>query len=143
MLALDVRGKKEGVRAFSLDPGGVVGTDLSKGNSTEELRASGAIDENGQPIIDPERGLKTPEQGAATAAWCATNPRLAGIGGVYCQDCDIAPLLSKEDEAQLRSGGSGIRQFNSKPAGLLPYAADPEAAEQVWTVSERLLGIKW
>src|SRR5215831_13955500 len=40
-LALDERGKAEGVRAFSLHPGSIVGTGLEKHVSYEELRAFG------------------------------------------------------------------------------------------------------
>jgi hypothetical protein len=36
--------------------------------------------------------FKTIEQGAATTVWCATSPQLAGLGGVYCENCDIAPI---------------------------------------------------
>ncbi|MGA0564479.1 hypothetical protein ACO2RV_18695 [Ancylobacter sp. VNQ12] len=34
--------------------------------------------------------MKTLEQGAAKSVWCATNPRLDGFGGIYCEDRDIA-----------------------------------------------------
>ncbi len=52
------------------------------------------------------------EQGAATSVWCATNPRLDGLGGVYCEDCDIAIVNEGgcEEGRQLlglRSGGGG------------------------------------
>jgi NAD(P)-dependent dehydrogenase (short-subunit alcohol dehydrogenase family) len=83
-LALDDRGRAEGVRAFSLHPGSIVGTGLEKHLSREELRAAGVIDENGKPILDPAKNLKTVEQGAATSVWCATSPQLDGMGGVYC-----------------------------------------------------------
>ena len=127
-LALDERGKAEGVRAFSLHPGSIVGTGLQRDISNEELRKAGVIDENGKPILDPAKGLKTVEQGAATSVWCATSPQLDGMGGVYCQDCDIAPLVS--DEAN--------RQVGSLPLGVMPYAVDPEAADRLWRLSEQL-----
>jgi NAD(P)-dependent dehydrogenase (short-subunit alcohol dehydrogenase family) len=95
-LALDERAKTHGVRAFSLHPGSIVGTGLSKYLSPEVLRAAGLVDQAGNPIIDPANNLKTVEQGAATSVWCATSPRLDGMGGVYCQNCDIAPLVSEE-----------------------------------------------
>ncbi len=34
--------------------------------------------------------FKTVPQGAATSVWCATSGQLDGMGGVYCEDCDIA-----------------------------------------------------
>jgi hypothetical protein len=58
------------VRAFSLHPGGIAGTGLEKYVSRKELRAGGIVDENGKPIFEPGRGLKTVEQGAATGVWC-------------------------------------------------------------------------
>ena len=33
---------------------------------------------------------KTTEQGAATSVWCATSSQLDDMGGVYCEDADIA-----------------------------------------------------
>ena len=83
---LDSLGAAGGVRAFSLHPGGII-TPLQRHLRTEEMVAFGWIDENGNPIGS---GFKTPEQGAATTVWAATSPQLAGIGGVYCEDCDVA-----------------------------------------------------
>ena len=47
-LALDEGGKADGIRAFSLHPGGIVATGLGKHLSREELRAGGVIDEHGE-----------------------------------------------------------------------------------------------
>jgi NAD(P)-dependent dehydrogenase (short-subunit alcohol dehydrogenase family) len=137
-VALDERGKADGVRAFSLHPGSIVGTGLEKYLSDEELRAFGVIDENGKPIRDPARQLKTVEQGAATSVWCATSPQLDGTGGVYCENCDIAPLVPTEDQANSRM--DVIRQGGSLPLGVMPYAVDTEAADRLWNLSERLTG---
>jgi NAD(P)-dependent dehydrogenase (short-subunit alcohol dehydrogenase family) len=128
-LALDERGKADGIRAFSLHPGTIVGTGLSKYFSPEVLRAVGLVDEDGDPIIDPAKGLKTVEQGASTSLWCATSPQLDGMGGVYCQDCDIAPLVSEEIAAN---------QFGSIPLGVLPHAVDRHSADRLWRLSEHL-----
>ena len=49
----------------------------------------GILDDSGRPIIDPDRELKTPQQGASTAVFASTNPLLAEIGGVYLKDNDI------------------------------------------------------
>jgi NAD(P)-dependent dehydrogenase (short-subunit alcohol dehydrogenase family) len=131
-LALDDRGKAHGVRAFSLHPGSIVGTGLSKYLSPDVLRAMGVVDEDGNPIIDPARNLKTIEQGAATSVWCATSPQLDGLGGVYCQNSDIAPLVSEELAAN---------PIGSMALGVLPHAVDPLAADRLWTLSEQLLGL--
>jgi len=131
-LALDERGKAHGVRAFSLHPGSIVATGLSKHLSPEVLRAAGLTDEEGTPIIDPARNLKTVEQGAATSVWCATSPQLEGMGGVYCQNSDIAPLVSDESVAI---------HWGSPAIGVMPHAVDPQAAERLWALSEQLTGV--
>jgi NAD(P)-dependent dehydrogenase (short-subunit alcohol dehydrogenase family) len=123
-LELDRRGRDAGVRAFSVHPGGIV-TNLGRYTSPELMRHFGMIDEAGRPIIDPSTDRKTPEQGAATMVWCATSPQLAGMGGVYCEDCDIAPPLPADVP-----WGPGVR----------PWGADAEAAGRLWTLSERLTG---
>ncbi len=72
-VALDARGFDHGVRAFSVHPGSIFGP-LARHLSREEIDTFGAIDENGTPVIDPDRDMKTPQQGAATTIWCATAP---------------------------------------------------------------------
>ncbi len=134
-VALDERGKADGVRAFSLHPGGIVGTGLEKHVSKEELRAAGTIDEHGKPIIDPARNLKTVEQGASTSVWCATSPQLEGMGGVYCENTDIAPLITRDIEVT----GMSDATRRTGALGVLPYAVDPEAADRLWTLSEHLI----
>lgn len=140
-LGLDERGKAEGVRAFSLHPESIVGTGLERNLSNEELRALGVIDERGKPILDPARGLKTVQQGAATSVWCATSQQLNGMGGVYCENCDIAPLAPTA--ADVERSDDAIRQFRqlgSTALGVMSYAVDPEAADRLWNLSERLTG---
>jgi NAD(P)-dependent dehydrogenase (short-subunit alcohol dehydrogenase family) len=134
-LALDERGKAEGVRAFSLHPGSIVGTDLKRYLSAEELQKAGVIDENGKSIIDPAKNLKTIEQGAATSVWCATSPQLDGIGGVYCENCEVARPVPAEGVLQWKLGDS------TRMVGVMPYAVDPEAAARLWTMSEQLISV--
>ena len=123
-LALDAIGERDGVRAFSVHPGGVI-TDLIRYMSTEELRAYGVVDDHGRPIIDPARNMKTPEQGAATSVWCATSRQLEGLGGVYCEDCDIAvPVPGDSKELH----------------GVRPWAMDPDFADELWRLSQTLTG---
>jgi len=125
-VALDSIGQRQNVRAFSVHPGGIA-TDLIRHMSQAEIDASRIIDKSGKPIIDPENNLKTPKQGAATSVWCATSPQLNGMGGVYCQDCDIAPALPTDDSTELR--------------GVRPRATDPIAAGRLWQLSEQLTGV--
>lgn len=119
---LDILGRREGVRAFSLHPGSIL-TPLQRYLSREEMIASGWIDEQGT-LIDPT--FKTAQQGASTQVWAATSPSLEGLGGLYCEDCDIARLATGD----------------SPPlAGVQGYAIDLAQAEQLWTRSARLTGL--
>jgi len=117
-VALDKRGQAHGIRAFSVHPGGIY-TDLARHLSAEELAFEGE--------------LKAPEQGAATSVWCATSPQLEGKGGVYCMDVDIAEAIS--DFTPQRLG--------QQPTGALPWAIDPDLAERLWHLSEKMTGVKF
>ncbi|MGC4986554.1 MULTISPECIES: SDR family NAD(P)-dependent oxidoreductase [unclassified Streptomyces] len=119
---LDRRGRDFGVRAFSLHPGGIL-TPLQRHLPRQEMVERGWIDENGTPL-NPE-GFKTPRQGAATQVWAATSPQLAGMGGVYCEDCDIAEPAPAD----------GTR------TGVSAYATDPEQAARLWELSAELTGV--
>lgn len=134
-LALDQRGEAAGVRAFSLHPGAIVSTDLKRYLSHEELRQFGVIDEHGTPILDPARNLKTAEQGAATSVWCATSPQLDGLGGVYCENCEVARPMPEDDMINSNLDGA------ARVTGVMPYAVDPEAAERLWSLSRQLLDL--
>jgi NAD(P)-dependent dehydrogenase (short-subunit alcohol dehydrogenase family) len=123
-IALDQRGRGHGVRAFSLHPGQIL-TDLARHLSTAELAAFDALDEQGRPRLDAHNGLKTVEQGAATGLWCATSALLADLGGVYCEDCNVAPINDPE------TGRKGVAK----------WAADAGLAERLWAVSEQWTGL--
>ncbi|WP_052850180.1 oxidoreductase [Streptomyces avicenniae] len=128
---LDRRGRDEGIRGFAVHPGSII-TPLGRHTDPANLRRMGVIDENGDPVIDPSRNMKTPEQGAATAVWCAASPQLDGLGGVYCENCDVAPLVPEGAE-QAQGPGPAF--------GVMPYAVDPAAARRLWGLSERLTGV--
>ena len=125
-VALDSIGERQGVRAFSVHPGGIA-TDLIRHMSQAQIDASEILDRTGKPIIDPEHNKKTPQQGAATTVWCATSPQLNGMGGVYCADCDIARALPSDDSKEMH--------------GVRPRATDPVAAGRLWQLSEQLTGV--
>lgn len=119
-LALDKRGRHRGVRAFSLHPGQVL-TSLGRHLSSAEIAAFDVLDEHGRQRLNPEIGLKTLEQGAATGLWCATSATLATLGGVYCEDCNIASINESE------TGRKGVAK----------WAVDLEYAERLWAASEQ------
>ena len=115
-LALDARGEAHRVRAFSVHPGAIV-TDLMRSMSEEEQRA--AIDR-----IKSVAPLKT-EQGAATSVWCAVSAQLDGLGGVFCEDVDVAEAVPAD---------------SPDPRGVRPWATDRDLAERLWTTSEEWTG---
>jgi hypothetical protein len=117
---------------FSLHPGSTVGTGLEKYLSREELIAGGILDEDGKPILDPARRLKTVEPGAATQVWCATNPKRDEKGGVYCENSEVAGVLAERPKATTIADSTRL-------TGVMAYAVDPEAAERLWRLSEQLV----
>lgn len=121
-LQLDKPGQQYGIRAFSVHPGAMI-TELGRNMSEADMAAWGIVrGADGKLIIPP--GFKTIEQGAATSIWCATSLRLEGMGGVYCENCDIAKTVFGD-----YTGLNGIR----------PWATDEVAAEKLWALGEDLL----
>ncbi|WP_026930890.1 SDR family NAD(P)-dependent oxidoreductase [Glycomyces tenuis] len=119
----------DGIRGYAVHPGVVVGTALNGAAGEDALRAMGLIDRSGRPIIDPEAGKKTPQQGASTIVFAATSPLLADIGGVYLKDNDISPL---DDEPKPLTA-------DEIPAEVASHAVDPKSARRLWELSEELL----
>ncbi|MES1174028.1 MAG: oxidoreductase [Myxococcales bacterium] len=115
--ALDPRGEAHGVRAFSVHPGAIA-TDLMRHMPEEEKQTT---------LARFQHLMKNVEQGAATSVWCATSPELAGMGGVYCENADIARETPAESE---------------DVTGVRPWATDPQAAEKLWALSEGWVGLK-
>ncbi|OPY77985.1 MAG: 2,3-dihydro-2,3-dihydroxybenzoate dehydrogenase [Syntrophorhabdus sp. PtaU1.Bin153] len=136
VVELDKRGKDKNIRAFALHPGGIPGTGLEKYVPAEQIQAAGIIDKDGKPILDPEKDVKTVEQGAATQVWCATSPKLKDLGGVYCENVEVAPIVDESPRDDF-----GIDR-SAKTRGVRPYAIDPINASRLWELSEKLLGIK-
>ncbi len=136
-LELNSRGQAANVQSFSLHPGRILGTNLSKYLTDEDMKAMGVVSGNNIPVNDPSNPLKTTEQGAATTVWCATSPQLNNYGGQYCANCDIAEIMNiQAGDAERIKNSSGL-------AGVLPYAVDAIAAAELWTLSEKLTGIEF
>ena len=124
-LELDNRAKEFGVRAYSLHPGSIGGTELAREAPLELFIEMGFCDEKGDMLPEVAASLKTIPQGASTTIWCATSPLLNNIGGVYCEDNDVAELYL----------GKG---FSS---GVKPYSLDQTNAMRLWKLSEEITGI--
>jgi NAD(P)-dependent dehydrogenase (short-subunit alcohol dehydrogenase family) len=120
LFAVHLDDADRGVRAFSLHPGRIP-TNLVRYLEPAELVAAGMTNEAGEVIGN----VKTIEQGAATQVWAATAPRLAGLGGVYLEDCEVAEPAPAD----------GTR------VGVKAYAADPAEAARLWALSAELTGI--
>ncbi|TDC40685.1 SDR family NAD(P)-dependent oxidoreductase [Micromonospora sp. 15K316] len=132
-VGVDQRGEADDIRGFSLHPGLIIGTNLSPWTTAEYLRTNNLIDEHGNRVVDPRSGRKTVEQGASTIVWCATAPQLAGVGGVYCENNEISPLLTVHDEALDVMTGRV-----ETAVGVMSYAVDPQLADRLWELSEEL-----
>jgi NAD(P)-dependent dehydrogenase (short-subunit alcohol dehydrogenase family) len=126
-LELDERSKGFNVRAYSLHPGSIHGTELGREASLELFQKMGFCDAEGNIFPQIVASLKTIPQGAATTVWCATTPLLNNIGGVYCEDADVASLATGSD-------GTG---------GVQPYSLDETNAKRLWTLSEEMTGISF
>jgi NAD(P)-dependent dehydrogenase (short-subunit alcohol dehydrogenase family) len=132
---LDRRWSTDGVRGYAVHPGNIVSTNLAPWISQDARRAMGLLDDAGRPIIDPDRDLKTPEQGAATTVFAATSPLLADIGGVYLQNSDVAAIDHTYRSVDPNIGAGPI----AMKAGVTPYAVDPDSARRLWELSMRSL----
>jgi NAD(P)-dependent dehydrogenase (short-subunit alcohol dehydrogenase family) len=132
---LDHRAKAFGIRAFAVHPGSVTGTDLGRVAPMALFQQMGTHDADGNIFPEVAASLKTVEQGAATSVWCATSKQLNGIGGVYCENADIAEL----DEGNIE------HNYNdpSSLRGVKPYSVDAENAARLWTLTEAMTGISF
>lgn len=120
-LHLDTLAAPCGIRAFSVHPGGIV-TPLQRHLTMEEQIAMGWFDKDGKP----NDVFKSVEAGAATTVWCAVSPLLDGLGGVYCEDCNIAKLWEE-----------GMSPY----AGARPHITNRDDAAALWAVSEAMTGV--
>jgi hypothetical protein len=95
----------------------------------------GFLDDHGNLRPEVLASLKTIPQGAATTVWVATSTLLDNIGGVYCEDGDIAGLICDSPSAE-----SGARHHQS---GVMAYSLDAAKAQQLWTLTEEMTGIEF
>ncbi len=124
-LELDTRAQSSNVRAYSVHPGSIAGTELGREASLELFQKMGFLDADGDLLPEVAASLKTIPQGAATTVWCATTPKLNTIGGVYCEDGEVAELASD----------------STMSAGVKSYSLDEASAKRLWALSEELTGI--
>ncbi|KAH8802824.1 hypothetical protein F5884DRAFT_803245 [Xylogone sp. PMI_703] len=105
------------VRAYALHPGSIA-SGLQKYATPELMKAAiGHWEKVGRPMP----GRKTLQQGCSTHLRAALDPSLESSSDIYLQDC----------------------QLTSDPANVYPYCLDPEAADKLWELSEKLVGQKF
>lgn len=126
-VGLDARLAPRGVRVLAVHPGMIM-TELGRHLDEADLEAirarAASRSAAGQEAGGEPRSLfKSIPQGAATTVWAATSPALAGVGGRYLEDCQLAEEAGKDTAG-----------------GVESYATDPALAEQLWQLSEDLVG---
>lgn len=117
-VGLERRLGASGIHALAVHPGAIV-TELGRHLQQEDLVFLQARSRGMQ--------FKSVEQGAATSVFAATAPELAGRGGLYLEDCHVAAIDDAPDALE----------------GVKSYALDPEDAERLWELSERLVGTRF
>ena len=113
---LERRLGSKGIHSFAVHPG-VISTELSRHLSKDDFKQlasrapAGALTRKSIPA------------GAATSVWAATSPDLAGQGGRYAEDVQLAGPQNED-----------------KTAGVAAHATDAELAERLWAWSEQQIG---
>ena len=87
--------------------------------------AVGWMDKEGQPTELAAKMFKTATQGASTSLWAATSPQLDDIGGVYCENCEVATPMDDGENARF--------------IGVNDWAVDSEEASRLWDETELML----
>ena len=120
---LDRREKDNGLRAFSVHPGGIF-TPLQRHLGNAEMAEFGWTDAESNPSAVAAKLFKTAIQGCATSLWAATASALDNMGGVYCEDCNVSEVVPDDSNAF-----TGVRQ----------WAIDSAIAERTWEETETLI----
>lgn len=122
-VGFDRRFKSRGIRAAAVHPGGIK-TKLARYTdpAAEEEMIRTINERNAAAGLPPFR-YKTVRQGAATSVWAAVVADGDAVGGHYCEDCHVAKIA---DNPEVRGG-------------VQPYALDPDRADALWTLSEKMV----
>jgi NAD(P)-dependent dehydrogenase (short-subunit alcohol dehydrogenase family) len=115
-VGLNQRIQSLGMTANAVHPG-MIATDLGRHLTKEDMAQLGDM------VSSTGAGYKSVEQGAATEVWAATAAELEGKGGLYLEDNHIGELAEEDSNG-----------------GYMPFAVDIEIAEQLWKLTEKLLG---
>jgi NAD(P)-dependent dehydrogenase (short-subunit alcohol dehydrogenase family) len=127
-VAFDERHRQRGIRAAAVHPGGIY-TELSRHLVPGQIEAmieqmNKDLAAEGKPPFQP----KTIPQGAATSVWASVVALPDEIGGKYCENCHVGPLVA--DDVVISAISEGVRG----------YALDPANAAALWKKSEEMVG---
>lgn len=127
-VAFDARHRARGIRATAVHPGAIM-TELVRYLPQGALEAM-VTQINSQAAAEgkPPFEFKTVPQGAATSVWAGVVATADAVGGHYCEDCHVAPVIPNDAPKGLLDGG------------VRAYAVDPAHAEALWAKSEEMVG---
>lgn len=119
----DRRYRSLGLRATAVHPGGIR-TELDRHMGDGQLQAlvdqiNADMAREGKPPLE----WKSPRQGAATTLWAGLVADADAVGGRYCEDCQVSPIVRDES-------------IGFASPGVRPYALDAETAKALWAKSE-------
>lgn len=119
----DRRYRSLGLRATAVHPGGIR-TELDRHMGDGQLQAlvdqiNADMAREGEPPLE----WKSPRQGAATTLWAGLVADADAVGGRYCEDCQVSPIVRDES-------------IGFASPGVRPYALDAETAKALWAKSE-------
>ena len=120
-VGIDERWRDRGVRAIAIHPGGIH-TELGRYMTPEVVSSLLSRMDAASEFV-----WKSIPAGAATQVWALTSPDLDGRGGIYCEDCQVSPVLSDDS-----IGVDG--------PGVAARAVDSGRADRLWNLSEKLVG---
>jgi NAD(P)-dependent dehydrogenase (short-subunit alcohol dehydrogenase family) len=127
-VAFDKRHRERGVRAAAVHPG-VIKTELAR--YADPSRIQNLVEQMNKQLAaegKPPFQWKTIPQGAATSVWAGVVAPADEIGGRYCADCNVGPIVP--ESVAITGVSDGVRG----------YALDPNTAEALWRKSEEMVG---
>jgi len=127
-VAFDRRHSKRGVRAAAVHPG-VIQTELGRHVGLDQIQ--NMVEQMNKQLAAEGKApfqWKTVPQGAATSVWAAVVAPADEIGGRYCANCHVGPVVP--EHVPMTGMSDGVRE----------YALDFNTAEALWKKSEELVG---